>query len=73
MSCPICERDEQKKVALYGHTPAVIHVCNVHSWEIFVMGERRFMKKYKQLLAGQFRPTAKKASGGGNSTLGQTG
>lgn len=72
MSCTLCESTTAKTIPLYGHTPNQISVCSKHSWELFLMGERRFMRKYKKYLAAQFRPTCKKLSGQ-KSNLSETG
>lgn len=73
MSCTLCESDATKNIPLYGHTPNQIAVCSKHSWELFLMGERRFMVKYKKYLAAQFKPASKKLAGQKSSSLGQTG
>lgn len=65
MPCPICDKDEQNKVSLYAHKPSVILLCKAHSWEIFLIGERRFMGKYKHLLSSQFQLAAKKSNSSG--------
>jgi|GEM_PF-3938737 hypothetical protein len=72
MSCSLCESNATKNIPLYGYNPKQIGVCSKHSWELFLMGERRFMTKYKKELSAQFKTSSKKLAGQ-NSSLGQVG
>jgi hypothetical protein len=69
VACQICETNENlKKVSLYAHEPNHVLVCSKHSWELFLMGERRFISKYQSSLGSQYKVSSKKP-GSGKSTL----
>lgn len=71
MACQICEQAEgAKKVTLYNHDPNQILVCDKHSWELFLMGERRFVQKYNASLGGQYKLSLKKPGSGKSSLVG---
>lgn len=71
MACQICQEAEgSKKISLYNHQPGQMVVCQKHSWELFLLGERRFVRRYNAELGGEYKMTLKKSSSGKSSLVG---
>lgn len=66
--CDVCEKPAEKKVSLNYHDPDKLHLCEIHSWDLFLLSEGNFIKKYKKRLKIPLRfvKTKKKT---GKSTL----
>ncbi len=68
MSCQICETEDAKKVSLYNHAPPQVMLCKRHADELFLLGERRFIKKH-HAHASEYKSVVKKPDSGKSSLV----